>query len=87
MKYGCLSSSPRVPQDVPASMPTDRDIAMWGLLETMGCTAAFAMPAPTITNLYVVSALATIGGLLQGFDVASLSAILATAPVSCHLFS
>ncbi|KAJ6438778.1 sugar transporter [Purpureocillium lavendulum] len=34
--------------------------------------------APKLTNVYVVAALATIGGLLQGFDVSSLSAILAT---------
>lgn len=33
---------------------------------------------PRITNLYVVCGLATVGGLLQGFDVSSLSAILAT---------
>jgi MFS family permease len=36
---------------------------------------------PKITNVYVASALATIGGLLQGFDVSSLSAILATSQV------
>lgn len=36
---------------------------------------------PRITNLYVVCGLATIGGLLQGFDVSSLSAILATPQV------
>lgn len=36
---------------------------------------------PKITNLYVVCGLATIGGLLQGFDVSSLSAILATPQV------
>ncbi|OAA72233.1 Sugar/inositol transporter [Cordyceps fumosorosea ARSEF 2679] len=32
----------------------------------------------TIQNVYIAAALATIGGLLQGFDVSSLSAILAT---------
>jgi hypothetical protein len=36
---------------------------------------------PRITNLYVVCALATLGGLIQGFDVSSLSAILATPQV------
>ncbi|KAK2590457.1 hypothetical protein QQS21_011858 [Conoideocrella luteorostrata] len=34
--------------------------------------------APKLTNLYVICSLATLGGLLQGFDVSSLSAILAT---------
>lgn len=41
-----------------------------------------ASSTPRITNLYVVCGLATIGGLLQGFDVSSLSAILATPQVS-----
>lgn len=35
-----------------------------------------------ITNLYVISGLATIGGLIQGFDVSSLSAIIGTKQVS-----
>lgn len=34
--------------------------------------------APRITNAYVVAVLATIGGLLQGFDISTLSAILAS---------
>jgi hypothetical protein len=36
---------------------------------------------PQITNLYVISGLATIGGLIQGFDVSSLSAIIGTKQV------
>lgn len=36
---------------------------------------------PKITNVYVVCVLATFGGLLQGFDVSTLSAILATKQV------
>lgn len=36
------------------------------------------MAVPKFTNLYVVCGLATIGGLLQGFGVSSLSAMLAT---------
>lgn len=39
------------------------------------------MKHPKITNLYVVSGLATIGGLIQGFDVSSMSAIIATKQV------
>jgi hypothetical protein len=37
---------------------------------------------PHITNIYVIAALATIGGLIQGFDVSSLSAIIGTKQVS-----
>lgn len=33
---------------------------------------------PRITNLYAICGLTTLGGLLQGFGVSSLSAILAT---------
>ena len=44
-------------------------------------TAVMVGRTPKITNLYVVCGLATIGGLLQGFDVSSLSAILATPQV------
>lgn len=33
---------------------------------------------PRITNLYAICGLSTLGGLLQGFGVSSLSAILAT---------
>jgi hypothetical protein len=36
---------------------------------------------PQINNLYVIAALATIGGLIQGFDVSSLSAIIGTKQV------
>jgi hypothetical protein len=36
---------------------------------------------PRITNLYAVGALATIGGLIQGIDIASMSAILGTSQV------
>jgi len=36
---------------------------------------------PQITNLYVIAGLATIGGLIQGFDVSSLSAIIGTKQV------
>lgn len=41
--------------------------------------------APKITNLYVICGLSTLGGLLQGFGVSSLSAILATWQVRCPL--
>ena len=34
-----------------------------------------------LSNLYVISALATIGGLIQGFDVSSMSAIIGTEKV------
>jgi hypothetical protein len=40
---------------------------------------------PKIVNVYAVCVLATIGGLLQGFDVSSLSAILATPQVIVQL--
>ena len=40
------------------------------------------MPLPKFTNLYLVSGLTTIGGLIQGFDVSSMSAILGTEQVS-----
>lgn len=33
-----------------------------------------------VTNLYLITAIVTIGGLLQGFDVSSLSAIISTTP-------
>lgn len=36
------------------------------------------MPKFQLTNLYVIATLATIGGLIQGFDVSSMSAILGT---------
>lgn len=48
--------------------------------ESLATTHALVM-APQLTNLYVVATLATIGGLLQGFDVSSLSAILASQHV------
>ena len=35
-----------------------------------------------LSNLYVISTLATIGGLIQGFDVSSMSAIIGTDKVS-----
>ena len=41
------------------------------------------MKRPAITNLYLVSGAATIGGLIQGFDVSSMSAIIATKQVRC----
>ena len=34
-----------------------------------------------LNNVYVISALATIGGLIQGFDVSSMSAIIGTSQV------
>lgn len=34
-----------------------------------------------LSNLYVIATLATIGGLIQGFDVSSMSAIIGTAQV------
>ena len=34
-----------------------------------------------ITNLYVIAPLVTIGGLIQGFDVSSMSAIIGTKQV------
>lgn len=34
-----------------------------------------------LSNLYVISTLATIGGLIQGFDVSSMSAIIGTQKV------
>lgn len=45
----------------------------------------FINMAPKITNLYVICGLCTLGGLLQGFGVSSLSAILATWQVRCTL--
>jgi MFS family permease len=33
-----------------------------------------------VTNLYLITAIVTLGGLLQGFDVFSLSAIISTTP-------
>jgi MFS family permease len=33
---------------------------------------------PKLSNVYIVSGLATIGGLIQGFDVSSMSAIIGT---------
>jgi MFS family permease len=33
---------------------------------------------PKLNNVYIVSGLATIGGLVQGFDVSSMSAIIGT---------
>jgi hypothetical protein len=35
-----------------------------------------------LTNVYLIAGLCTIGGLLQGFDVSSMSAIIATDQVS-----
>ena len=37
-----------------------------------------------ITNLYAIVAIVTIGGLLQGFDISSLSAILGTKAFNTH---
>lgn len=34
------------------------------------------------SNVYIISALATIGGLIQGFDVSSMSAIIGTDQVN-----
>lgn len=34
-----------------------------------------------LSNVYLISALATIGGLIQGFDVSSMSAIIGTEQV------
>lgn len=39
---------------------------------------------PKLKNMYLISALATIGGLLQGFDVAAMSAIIGTHQVTVH---
>lgn len=39
-----------------------------------------------LSNLYVISALATIGGLIQGFDVSSMSAIIGTEKVHSFCF-
>lgn len=36
---------------------------------------------PQITNIYAIAGFATIGGLMQGFDVSSLSAIIGTKQV------
>jgi hypothetical protein len=36
---------------------------------------------PKLTNVYIISGLATIGGLIQGFDVSSMSAIIGTKQV------
>ena len=53
-----------------------------GILSTNSCITAASMPKlPQITNLYVIAGLATIGGLIQGFDVSSLSAIIGTKQV------
>lgn len=38
-----------------------------------------------IRNIWLITALATIGGLIQGFDVSSLSAIIGTEQV-CVMF-
>ena len=35
-----------------------------------------------VSNVYLISFLATLGGLMQGFDVASMSAIIGTPQVS-----
>lgn len=35
-----------------------------------------------LSNVYLISFLATLGGLMQGFDVASMSAIIGTPQVS-----
>lgn len=40
--------------------------------------------AKTISNLYLITAIVTIGGLLQGFDVSSLSAIISTKPFKVY---
>jgi MFS family permease len=37
-----------------------------------------------ISNIYFITAIVTIGGLLQGFDISSLSAILSTKPFKKH---
>lgn len=37
-----------------------------------------------VTNLYLLSALAVIGGVLFGFDIASVSAILSSAQYKCY---
>lgn len=39
------------------------------------------------SNVYLISGLATLGGLMQGFDVASMSAIIGTQQVSAELQS
>lgn len=38
------------------------------------------------SNVYIISFLATLGGLMQGFDVASMSAIIGTKQVSLEKF-
>ncbi len=40
-----------------------------------------------ISNIYFITAIVTIGGLLQGFDISSLSAILSTKPFKKHFDS
>ena len=38
----------------------------------------------TIGNIYIITAIAVIGGALFGFDIASLSAVLATNQYKCY---
>jgi MFS family permease len=40
-----------------------------------------------ITNIYVIASIVITGGLLQGFDISSLAAILSTAPFKKHYHS
>jgi MFS family permease len=40
--------------------------------------AVVTMGLPQLSNVYLISGLATIGGLIQGFDVSSMSAIIGT---------
>lgn len=61
---------------------TSRYIISIAVIKKIQSESASRNMAPTIINVYVVCTLATIGGLLQGFDVSSLSAIIATPQVS-----
>ncbi|KAJ5815699.1 hypothetical protein N7474_007476 [Penicillium riverlandense] len=42
------------------------------------CVPVVTMGLPRLSNVYLISGLATIGGLIQGFDVSSMSAIIGT---------
>lgn len=43
-----------------------------------------AVNMPTISNIYLITAISTIGGLLQGFDISSLSVIIGTKAFKKH---
>ena len=52
----------------------------WGKLIKL-VTGSSESTMKQLSNVYIISALATIGGLIQGFDVSSMSAIIGTDQV------